>query len=92
MTETMDIDTLGRMMADGFLTLEKRMDGMDERFDGLEKRMDGLETRMLGLEQTMGDLRQEVLETNRHIDHIILPAIDSQGSRIKRLELKITSP
>lgn len=38
-TEDMDLDTLARMVAEGFLGIDKRFEKVDERFETLEHSM-----------------------------------------------------
>ncbi|MDB4992151.1 MAG: hypothetical protein JWL75_396 [Parcubacteria group bacterium] len=38
-TEDMDLDTLARMVAEGFLGIDKRFEKIDERFEILEHKM-----------------------------------------------------
>ena len=68
-----DIDSLARMVADGFSSMKKEMNerfdefgrSMGERFDGVEK---------------------EVRATNQRIDRVVIPELDAHAARIKDLE------
>ncbi len=75
MQKETDIETLARMVANGFSS-------MDKRFDGLEDRMESLENRMESVEKV-------VQETNRRIDNVVMPIQEEHARRIKNLELKI---
>ena len=76
-----DIDSLARMIADGFSSLQKDMEErfdeagkeMNERFDAVDKRFDGLE--------------KEVRQINQRIDKVVIPELDSHATRIKDLEV-----
>ena len=69
-----DIESLARMVADGFSAVQKDVkegfadmrNEMDERFDGLEK---------------------EVRQINQRIDRVVIPELDSHAVRIKDLEV-----
>ncbi|MDO8407994.1 MAG: hypothetical protein Q7S95_02030 [bacterium] len=82
-----DIDSLARMVADGFKEVGKRFDDMgkemDERFDAVDKRFDKVDTRLDSLER-------EVRLTNQRIDQVIMPTIDEHSRRIKDLEVGVT--
>jgi hypothetical protein len=63
---------LTRLVAEGFLRMENR-------FDGLDSRMDSLENRLSTLEGT-------VTITNNLITRMTLPTLDEYSYRIKTLE------
>lgn len=74
-----DIDSLARMVAEGFKEVGKRFDEMgremDDRFDAVDKRFDGLE--------------KEVRQINQRIDRVVMPSIDDHSRRIKDLETSV---
>lgn len=41
-----DIDSLARMVAEGFSNMEKRFDGVEERLENVEKEVRGINTRL----------------------------------------------
>ena len=67
-----DIDSLARMVAEGFSSMSTQM---NERFGALEERFDGLE--------------KTVQDTNKRIDTLIVPTLDSHSHRIKKLEEQV---
>ncbi|MBI2409521.1 hypothetical protein HYV30_00580 [Candidatus Kaiserbacteria bacterium] len=70
-----DIDSLARMVADGFSAMNERFDEVDKRFDRLEGRMDKLET--------------AVHEVHQRIDQVVRPELDDQARHIKDLEIRV---
>ena len=72
-----DIDSLARMVADGFSSMQKNM---HERFDGVDERLDKVEGRLDKVEK-------EVHLTNQRIDQVVMPELDSHATRIKDLEV-----
>ncbi len=71
-----DIDSLARMVAEGFKAAEKnvneRFDVVDERFDKVDARLDTIE--------------KEVHQINQRIDKVVMPMLDEHSRRIKDLE------
>ena len=75
-----DIDSLARMIAEGFKAAEKNV---NERFDQVDERFDKVDTRLDNLEK-------EVHQINQRIDKVVMPAIDEHSRRIKDLETSVT--
>lgn len=78
-----DIDSLARMVAEGFKAAEKnvneRFDQVDERFEEMHKEMD---KRFDGLEK-------EVRQVHQRIDQVVMPMLDDHSRRIKDIETTI---
>lgn len=80
-----DIDSLARMVADGFSAAQKDVrEGfedirkeMNERFDEFGKSMD----------ERFDGIEKEVRATNQRIDRVVMPELDSHATRIKDLEV-----
>lgn len=75
-----DIDSLARMVAEGFKEVGKRFDEVYDRFDAVDERLDKVEMRLDGV-------GKEVHQINQRIDKVIIPAIDEHSRRIKDLEV-----
>jgi len=71
-----DMDSLARMVAEGFSSMQKHM---DERFDGVDERLNKVEGRLDNVEK-------EVHQTNQRIDKVVMPMLDDHSRRIKDLE------
>lgn len=79
-----DIDSLARMVAEGFKAAEKNM---NERFDQVDERFDAIDARFDKVEERLGRVEQEVHQTNQRIDKVVIPELDAHASRIKDLEV-----
>jgi archaellum component FlaC len=81
------IDDLGRMIENGFSSMEKRFDAVDERFDKLEGRMDKLDTRFDVLAGHYAELSENVKKlTDANVSHIEL------NERLRPIEQKLGIP
>lgn len=71
-----DVDALARMVAEGF-------SGMNKKFD------EGFSTMSTQMNERFDVLEKTTQETNKRIDTLIVPTLDSHPHRIKKLEEQI---
>ncbi|MDP2594073.1 MAG: hypothetical protein Q8P36_01925 [bacterium] len=85
-----DIDSLARMVADGFKSVEKNMNEqfaeVDKRFDEMGQEIDA---RFDKVDTRLDSLDKEVHQINQRIDHVVMPALDEHSRRIKDLETSV---
>lgn len=83
-----DIDSLARMVADGFKSMRE---DMSERFEEIGKDMS---ERLADMGKDMNgrfdSLEKEVHTTNQHIDRVVMPMLDEHSRRIKDLEVRVS--
>jgi hypothetical protein len=83
-TDDMDLDTLARMVAEGFLGIDKRFEilegSMNDRFESLEESMNGR------FEKLEIDLEVGLRAVNKRLDSVV-ELLDDHSTRIKDLEL-----
>ncbi len=75
-TDDMDLDTLGRMVADGFLAVDKRFDVLENRVGLLEERV----------ETGFREVNQRLTIVENRLDTVV-ELLDDHSTRIKDLEL-----
>lgn len=86
MKEKITLESLARMVANGFTEMKSYM---DERFDDVDKRFDDVDNRFDEVDKKFDRVNKRIDETNRIMDVIVVPALDDHSRRIKDLELKV---
>lgn len=83
MTKKVTNEDLARMMQDGFMEMDKKIDGVDEKVDSLDKKVDSVCT----------ELKEEIQEVNTKVDKVhdtLIHYMDYQSSRNEEFDARIT--
>jgi hypothetical protein len=74
------LDTLARMVAEGFTAIDRRFDVVDVRFETMDARFDDADKRMESMNKT-------IQSTNDRISRVVMSELDDHAARIKDLEI-----
>ena len=78
--DAMTLDDLARIVQNGFLKIDERLDSMDERLDSMDERLDSMDGRLHNLENTTADIKADL---NKKVDKIEYNTLEY---RVERLE------